>query len=115
MFQARVMFEGEFEGLRAIAATNTVVVPKPIKVLDNPDGGACLVMEFLEMKGLRRFSQQLGDGLAKMHLHNESLRNVKDSGYVKEFGFHTATCCGYIAQDNSWKDDWVVSFPLLKH
>ncbi|XP_046680712.1 ketosamine-3-kinase-like isoform X2 [Homalodisca vitripennis] len=108
--KARLMFDGEFEGLSAIAATNTVAVPKPIKVLDNPDGGACLVMEFLEMKGLRRFSQQLGDSLAKLHLHNESLRNIKDSGYVKEFGFHTTTCCGYIPHENSWKDDWVSFF-----
>ncbi|XP_054262014.1 ketosamine-3-kinase-like isoform X2 [Macrosteles quadrilineatus] len=108
--KARLMFDGEFEGLSAIAATNTVAVPKPIKVLDNPDGGACLVMEFLEMKGLRRFSAHLGDSLAKMHLHNESLRNSKDSGHVKEFGFHTPTCCGYIPQDNTWKEDWVLFF-----
>lgn len=107
--QARLMFDGEFEGLSAIACTNTVAVPKTLKVLDNPDGGACLVMEFLEMKGLRRFSQQLGDSFAKLHMHNESLRNVKDSGYVREFGFHTPTCCGYIPQENSWNDDWVVS------
>lgn len=106
------MFDGEFAGLKAIADTKTVVVPKPVTVLDNPDGGACLVMEFLDMKGLRRFSQKLGEDLATLHLHNKTLLNKKNeagSEYVSQFGFHTTTCCGYIAQDNSWKDDWMVS------
>jgi len=51
-----------------------------------------------------------------MHLHNEELgrregRLKEGSGeeYVEKFGFHTTTCCGYLAQDNSWTDDWVVS------
>ncbi|XP_039292804.1 ketosamine-3-kinase [Nilaparvata lugens] len=113
--KARVMFDGELEGLKAIAATRTVTVPEPVVVLDNPDGGACIVMEYLEMKGLRRYHQRLGEELAKLHLYNEQLRNKPppkdDSGstleYVKEFGFHTTTCCGYIAQENSWCDDWV--------
>lgn len=108
------MFDGEFEGLRAISATKTAEVPKPIVVLDNPDGGACLVMEFLDMKGLRRLSHQLGEDLAKLHLHNNTLRNVttkNESGieHVNQFGFQTTTCCGYIPQENSWKDNWVVS------
>lgn len=111
--KARLMFDGEFAGLKAIADTKTVVVPKPITVLDNPDGGACLVMEFLDMKGLRRFSQKLGEDLATLHLHNKTLFNKKNesgSEYVSQFGFHTTTCCGYIPQDNSWKDDWVAFF-----
>ena len=42
----------------------------------------------------------------RMHLHNETLKG--EDGYVDKFGFHTPTCCGYLAQDNTWTDDWVV-------
>lgn len=45
------MFDGEMASLIAIAATETVRVPKPIKVLDNPKGGSSIVLEYLEMKG----------------------------------------------------------------
>ncbi|KAI0215910.1 Fructosamine-3-kinase [Lamellibrachia satsuma] len=117
---ARLMFDGEAASLDAILATKAIKVPSPIKVLDNPAGGAVLVMEYIEIKPLRRFSAQLGDQLARMHLHNEELaiRDGKlsslagDSGeeHVDKFGFHTTTCCGYLAQDNTWTDDWVTFF-----
>lgn len=25
---------------------------------------------------------------------------------VRKFGFHMATCCGYMPQNNEWKDSW---------
>uniref|UniRef100_A0A1B6D3G5 protein-ribulosamine 3-kinase n=1 Tax=Clastoptera arizonana TaxID=38151 RepID=A0A1B6D3G5_9HEMI len=111
--KARLMFDGEYEGLQAIAATRTVMVPKPIIVLDNPDGGACLIMEYLNLKGLRKLSHQLGKDLAHLHLYNISLSNQSnESGeeYISQFGFQTTTCCGYIPQDNSWQEDWVSFF-----
>ena len=58
-----------------------------------------------------------------MHLCNEELRKKErksessvhkgsaegTSGtYVRKFGFHVTTCCGFIPQDNSWTDDWSV-------
>ena len=58
-----------------------------------------------------------------MHLHNQELmkqEQTKESSvhkrdaestsgsYVDKFGFHVNTCCGFIAQDNSWADDWPV-------
>lgn len=46
------MFDGEMASLIAIAATNTVHVPKPIKVLNIPKGGSSIVLEYLEMKGI---------------------------------------------------------------
>lgn len=60
-----------------------------------------------------------------MHLHNESLKNQGNSvhkskddsespDYVSQFGFHCTTCCGYIPQNNEWKDDWVVSMSFVK-
>ncbi|XP_073980139.1 ketosamine-3-kinase-like [Rhodnius prolixus] len=115
--QARIMFEGEMEGLKALGATGIVTVPRPISVLDNPDGGACLVMEFIEMKGLRSLSQKLGEDLAKMHMQNVLLENKSNRitdkvqmDYVPNFGFHTVTCCGYIPQENEWNEDWVAFF-----
>lgn len=114
--QARIMFEGEMEGLKALGATGIVTVPRPINVFDHPDGGACLVMDFIEMKGLRSLSSKLGEDLAKMHMQNVILENrgsrITDkpaADYVAKFGFHTTTCCGFIPQENEWQDDWVVS------
>lgn len=46
------MFEGEMASLTAILKTDTVKVPKPIKVLDGPGGGSMLVMEHLDMRSL---------------------------------------------------------------
>lgn len=55
-----------------------------------------------------------------MHLFNESLKNKDTSvhkhedddseapAFVSQFGFHTTTCCGFIPQNNDWKDNWVV-------
>lgn len=48
------MFEGEMASLTAIMKTDTVKVPKPIKVLDAPGGGSMLVMEHLDMRYLSR-------------------------------------------------------------
>ncbi|GFG35449.1 hypothetical protein Cfor_09107 [Coptotermes formosanus] len=124
--QAREMFDGESDSLKAIAATHTVHVPKPLHVLDNPEGGAVLVLEYLDMKGLTRYSRQLGEELARMHLHNAALgkKQKEEESYVggqgtenededenkpvymSQFGFHTTTCCGYLPQDNTFCDDW---------
>lgn len=48
------MFEGEMASLTAILKTDTVRVPKPIKVLDAPGGGSMLVMEHVDMRPLSR-------------------------------------------------------------
>ncbi|GFT81791.1 fructosamine-3-kinase [Trichonephila clavipes] len=116
--KANVMFEGEFEGLKTIQKTKTVRVPTPIKVVDLKSNGIGLVMECVDMSGLSRYPEQLGEQLAKMHLFNTTLCTSDSSihksdedeeklSHIDKFGFHTATCCGYIAQVNSWKDDWV--------
>jgi protein-ribulosamine 3-kinase len=59
------MFDGEMKSLEAITATKTVRVPQPILVVDNPDGGAVLVMEYIDMRTLRASSQQMGNDLAR--------------------------------------------------
>lgn len=48
------MFEGEMASLTAILKTDTVRVPKPIKVLNAPGGGSMLVMEHVDMRPLSR-------------------------------------------------------------
>ncbi|WAR03814.1 KT3K-like protein [Mya arenaria] len=116
---ARTMFEGEFASLEALAAPGIVRVPKPIKVIDQPSGGAALVMEYVEMGGgLHKYAAQLGEQLARLHLHNGSLESAArmaesnvhklEGGphYVGKFGFHVNTCCGYLEIDNTWRDNW---------
>jgi protein-ribulosamine 3-kinase len=61
------MFEGELQGLTAILATNTLRVPRPKAVIDNPRGGAVLIMEYLDMKGgLKKYSEVMGMTLARL-------------------------------------------------
>lgn len=48
------MFEGELASLEALRNTGLVRVPKPIKVIDLPGGGAVFVMEHLKMKSFSR-------------------------------------------------------------
>ncbi|XP_061411991.1 ketosamine-3-kinase-like [Lethenteron reissneri] len=121
---AKCMFDGEFASLEAIASTRTVRVPKQMKVIEIPTGGALLVMEHLDMKSLNRGSGLLGQQLAEMHLHNRKIGErlhkeektigkvpeQEDVEYVDKFGFHTATSCGYIPQLNEWQEDWVTFF-----
>ncbi|XP_064531778.1 fructosamine-3-kinase [Pseudopipra pipra] len=118
--QARTMFEGEMASLEAIQKTKTVRVPQPIKVIDLPGGGAMFAMEYLKMKHLSKYSSKLGEQIAELHLYNQKLgEKLRSEGstigkgaghcesqYVAKFGFHTATCCGYIPQVNEWHSDW---------
>ncbi|KAI1239667.1 hypothetical protein IHE44_0011091 [Lamprotornis superbus] len=122
--RARRMFLGEVASLEAILKTQTVRVPKPIKVVELPGDNTVLVMEHLEMKSLNRHSALLGTQLADLHLHNQQLREKmkreestvgKGQGqmevqFVDQFGFHTVTCCGYLPQVNNWQSDWVSFF-----
>merc|ERR1712156_117094 len=102
---AKVMLDGEFASLKAIAETNTVKVPKPISVLQNEKGKTMLVMEHLELKHCSN-QGELGTQLARLHLHNIERGKNCHPDYVNQFGFHVKTSCGSIPQTNSWKDDW---------
>ncbi|XP_068118444.1 ketosamine-3-kinase-like [Hyperolius riggenbachi] len=122
--EARRMFEGEMASLEAIQQTGTVRVPKPVKVIDQPSGGALLVMEHLDMRSINRHSVKLGEQLADLHLHNLRLREklTAESGivgkgagqsdlqYVDKFGFHVVTCCGYLPLENDWQENWVAFY-----
>ncbi|XP_045171335.2 ketosamine-3-kinase-like [Mercenaria mercenaria] len=116
---ARTMFEGEYASLEALGKPDIVRVPKPYKVVDQPGGGAALVMEYIQFSGgLSKYSALLGQQLARLHLHNSTLekkakkaeghlhKDETSEEYISQFGFHVNTCCGYIEMDNTWKDDW---------
>lgn len=119
--QARFMFEGEKASLEAILSTNTIRVPKPVKVVDLDTGGAVFIMEHIDMKSLNRYSAQLGQQLGELHLHNKQQKEKQkkeeqtvgqgssqaEVPVIHKFGFHVQTCCGYIPQVNDWQDDWV--------
>ncbi|XP_042220807.1 ketosamine-3-kinase-like isoform X2 [Homarus americanus] len=119
--KAREMFDGEYKSLKAIVAAGIVKAPTPLLVVDNPAGGAVLVMEYLDMHSLNRHSGTLGSQLAKLHLLNVEVGKKCQANesyvgqtseednptYVSQYGFPVSTCCGYLAQDNSWCDDWV--------
>jgi len=103
---ARQMFEGELASLVALQNTNTIKVPKPIKVLDLPNGpGSLIMMEYLDMRRCSK-QAQLGQALAKLHLANLELKSSSED-FVQKFGFDTVTCCGFLPQKNYWRDDWV--------
>lgn len=116
--KAREMFDGEYASLKAIKDTNTVRTPTPHLVLDNPAGGAVLVMEYLDMHSLSSKAGQLGMHLARLHLHNLKAKEQATGGrvgsaspsYVEEFGFPVNTSCGYLSQDNTWNKDWLVFY-----
>ncbi|XP_032033833.2 fructosamine-3-kinase [Hylobates moloch] len=122
--QARQMFEGEVASLEALRSTGLVRVPRPMKVIDLPGGGAAFVMEHLKMRSLSSQASKLGEQMADLHLYNQKLReklkeeeNTVGQGgegaepqYVNKFGFHKVTCCGFIPQVNEWQDDWPTFF-----
>ncbi|XP_056432761.1 ketosamine-3-kinase isoform X2 [Gadus chalcogrammus] len=122
--QAKRMFDGEMASLDAILQTETIKVPKPVKVIELDTGGSAFVMEHLDMKGLTKYSTQLGEKLANLHLHNKrsldkQMREQQTVGkgaglsempLVEKYGFHVATCCGYLPQENEWQDDWVTFY-----
>ena len=52
--QAKLMFDGEMASLEAILKTDTIKVPKPVKVIELDTGGCVFVMEHLDMRGLNK-------------------------------------------------------------
>ncbi|EHH25338.1 hypothetical protein EGK_09138 [Macaca mulatta] len=102
------MFEGEMASLTAILKTNTVRVPKPIKVLDAPGGGSVLVMEHVDMRHLSSHAAKLGAQLADLHLENKKRGEtlLKEAGTVVNSAFAFAVT----VQVNDWQEDWVVFY-----
>ncbi|MEQ2220781.1 fructosamine 3 kinase [Ilyodon furcidens] len=122
--EAKLMFDGEMASLEAILKTETVKVPKPMKVIELDTGGCVFVMEHLDMKSLNKYSKQLGEQLADLHVHNKRWMEKQnkeqqtvgkgarqtETAPVEKYGFGVNTCCGYIAQENEWQSDWVLFY-----
>ena len=92
--QHLTMFVAEAEGLNAIAATNTVRVPRLI-VHGSAGRQSYLVLEYLELSS-RGDAKLLGEQLAALH------RCTGNS-----FGFVHDNFIGTTPQPNEWKDSWI--------
>lgn len=72
-----VMFDGEFESLRQIQLTGTVLVPKPMLVLHNYDNkySTAIVMEYKDMDRPlgNSMAKILGQKLANLHDYNNKV------------------------------------------
>ncbi|XP_021176428.2 ketosamine-3-kinase isoform X2 [Fundulus heteroclitus] len=98
--EAKLMFDGEMSSLETILKTETVKVPKPMKVLKTAWRAA----------GRSAPSQQKTDGQTKQRAANCKGAGQTEVAPVEKFGFGLNTCCGYIAQQNEWQSDWVLFY-----
>jgi protein-ribulosamine 3-kinase len=88
------MFVAETDGLNAIAATNTICVPRPI-AHGIADKHSYLVLEHLDLSS-RGDAKLLGEQLAALHRREG-----------KSFGFTQDNFIGTTPQPNTWKDNWI--------
>ena len=88
------MFEAEADGLRDIAATETVRVPHPV-CRGISGGQAYLVLEHMELSG-RGSEAELGRRLAKLHAVPQT-----------RFGWRRDNTIGDTPQPNPASDNWV--------
>lgn len=92
-------FEAEAAGLEALAATNTLRVPRVLGCGRAQDT-AYLLLEWLELGGSSATGgRSLGEGLAALHRYTG-----------KAFGFARDNFIGSTPQPNPWTDDWIEFF-----
>jgi fructosamine-3-kinase len=113
------MFTAEAEGLNAIAAANTIRVPRPI-AHGTADAHSFIVLEHLELNSSGKASL-LGEQLAALHRCTPASANINhsdattslplqrggDDGTSSCFGFAHANFIGTTPQPNGWKDNWI--------
>jgi protein-ribulosamine 3-kinase len=92
--QHLAMFVSEAQGLEAIAATNTIRVPRAI-AHGSAGPQSYLVLEHLELSS-RGNARLLGEQLAALHCCEDS-----------SFGFDHDNFIGTTPQPNTWKDSWI--------
>ncbi|MHC5114089.1 MAG: fructosamine kinase family protein [Planctomycetota bacterium] len=91
------IFEEEAAGLRALAATATVLVPDPIAV-GTFAGRAVLIMTALE---------PAPPGTDAWHAFGHALADLHAADAGPRYGFETDNHLGRTRQPNAWTDDWV--------
>jgi len=89
------MLNAEYEGLRAMAETNTIKVPTPI-AKGTSANNAFAIFEYLNFGGGGSM-KQMAEDLAAMH------RCTSPDG---RYGFHIDNTCGATPQDNTWEATW---------
>jgi len=109
------MFVAEAKGLEAIAATNTIHVPRTI-AYGIAGGQSFLVLEHLELNP-RGTERLLGEQLAALHRSTSDRANPDSLSAKKvhgghsrtpfQFGFTTDNFIGTTPQPNGWKDRWI--------
>ncbi|MDP1636377.1 MAG: fructosamine kinase family protein [Gallionellaceae bacterium] len=92
--QHHAMFIAEVAGLAAIAATNTIRVPRPI-AHGIVEGRSYLVLEHLQLSS-RGDTHLLGEQLAALHRCT-----------ARRFGFSQDNFIGTTPQPNGWNADWI--------
>jgi fructosamine-3-kinase len=91
------MLRAEYEGVKAMAETNTIQVPTPVAFgVHAGTNQAFAVFEYLEFCG-GGSQYELGVKLAQMHRH------TSPDG---KFGFAIDNTIGATPQPNAWMDDW---------
>jgi fructosamine-3-kinase len=90
----KTMFEAEALGLQALAASETIRVPRPVCYGENREQ-SYIVMECLDMRG-RADQSALGEQLAAMHKVT-----------ADRFGWEIDNTIGDTHQSNTWQDDWL--------
>lgn len=91
------LFEEEAAGLRALAETNTVLVPEPLATTTH-NGTCVLLMTAIEPgPGSEHAWAEFGEQLAALHAAPVGTR----------FGFEMDNHLGTTPQPNEWCDDWV--------
>jgi len=109
------MFVAEAKGLEAIAATNTIHVPRTI-AYGIAGGQSFLVLEHLDLNP-HGDEQLLGEQLAALHrstfdraypdsLSSEEV-NSRHSRTLPQFGFTIDNFIGTTPQPNGWKGRWI--------
>ena len=89
------MFEAEAAALHALAATDSVRVPRPL-CSGAAAGQAFLVLEYLDLHG-RGDAARLGEQLARLHRAPQGTR----------FGWAHDNWIGSTPQPNGWRHDWI--------
>jgi fructosamine-3-kinase len=97
------MFAAEAKGLLEIAATATIIVPRPI-CWGVVTACSYLVLNYLDLNDLNGLENwtQMGQNLAAMHRYR-----ITD---LPKFGWHLDNTIGSTPQVNTWETDWMTFF-----
>ncbi|KAL6855465.1 hypothetical protein ACO1O0_006612 [Amphichorda felina] len=107
----RTMMEGEFNAMSELYKWAPDLVPKPHSFGKYSRGNPqtyFFLSEYIPMSDKMPDPNQLCQKLARLHRESQSPTG--------EFGFHTTTCQGRIAQAVGWEKNWTTFFTkLLQH